>query len=75
MIEVVTHPGVAEGPANLWGLVLTVVDLDVATARLGDQLGPVKDAVQPGRRIATVRESLGLGCPVALITPHVRPGA
>jgi hypothetical protein len=29
----------------------------------------VKDAVQPGRRIATVRKQAGLGLPVALITP------
>jgi len=72
VVEVVTHPGVADGPAVLWGLVLTVEDLDAAAARLTDGLGPIKHAVQPGRRIATVRSSLGLGCPVALITPHVR---
>jgi hypothetical protein len=28
----------------------------------------VKDAVQPGRRIATVRREAGLGLPVALIS-------
>ena len=36
---------------------------------LGDKLGRVKDAVQPGRRIATVRKEAGLGLPVALISP------
>jgi hypothetical protein len=28
-----------------------------------------KDAVQPGRRISTVKASAGLGIPVALMTP------
>ena len=32
-------------------------------------IGPAKPAVQPGRSIATVRESAGLGLPVALMTP------
>ena len=37
--------------------------------RLGDDLGAPRDAVQPGRRIATVRESAGLGVPVAFMSP------
>jgi hypothetical protein len=35
---------------------------------MGEKLGEVHDAVQPGRRIATVRREAGLGVPVALIT-------
>jgi len=58
-----------DAPA-FWGLTLVVDDLDAAAARLGDRLGPAKDAVQPGRRIATVRREAGLGVPVALMTPR-----
>jgi hypothetical protein len=56
--------------AAFWGLTLAVADLDAAAERLGDLLGDVRDAVQPGRRIATVREEAGLGLPVALMTPR-----
>lgn len=39
---------------GLWGVTFTVRDLDATAVYLGDRLGPVKDAVQPGRRIATL---------------------
>jgi len=62
------------GPARIWGLTVAVADLDAAAARLGDRLGRVKDAVQPGRRIATVRtEDLGISLALALMSPHRRP--
>ena len=38
---------------------------------LGERVGEVRDAVQPGRRIATLRRSAGLAIPVALMTPSV----
>lgn len=59
------------GPASFWGLVLVAEDLDRAAAELGDLLGTPRDAVQPGRRIATVRREAGLGTAVALMTPRV----
>ncbi|MFL5958044.1 MAG: glyoxalase [Solirubrobacterales bacterium] len=63
--------GPAEGTRPwFWGLTLVVEDLDAAAERLGDRLGRVKDAVQPGRRIATLRREAGLGVPVALMTPR-----
>lgn len=62
--------GPADGEVRFWGLTLVVDDLDAAAARLGDRLGRVKDAVQLGRRIATVRRQAGLGVPVALMTPR-----
>src|SRR4051812_38909604 len=63
--------GPADVPqARFWGLTLVVEDLDAAAERLGDRLGGIKDAVQPGRRIATVRREAGLGVPVALMTPR-----
>jgi hypothetical protein len=62
----------AEGPERLWGITFTTEDIDAAAELLGDKLGRVKDAVQPGRRIATLRREAGLGLPVALISPKPR---
>lgn len=60
-----------DGPAAFWGLTLVTDDLDAAAALLGQRLGRVKDAVQPGRRIATVRTGeAGVGTRLALITPR-----
>jgi hypothetical protein len=38
-------------------------------AVLGDLLGSLRDAVQPGRRIATLRREAGLGPAIAFMTP------
>jgi hypothetical protein len=43
-------------------------DLDATVAFLGDGVSEARDAVQPGRRIATLRRSAGLALPVALMT-------
>jgi len=57
-------------PAFFWGLALAVPDLDATVAALGpERVGEPRDAVQPGRRIATLRRAAGLTVPVALITP------
>ena len=51
------------------------LDLDATVASLGDRVSEARDAVQPGRRIATLGRSAGLALPVALITPKPeRPG-
>lgn len=69
IVELVERSDVAPGPASFWGLVVIVDDIDAACALIGDDhVSPPKDAVQPGRRIATVRETAGLGLPVALMT-------
>jgi hypothetical protein len=72
ILEVVEHGGVEPGPARLWGITFTVADLDACAEQLGESLGSIRDAVQPGRRIASVRPSGDLGIPVALITPDRR---
>jgi hypothetical protein len=73
IVELVEAPGGdPAAPATFWGLVVVVDDLDRAAEIAGDALGQVRDAVQPGRRIATVRESAGVGLPLALMTPHVK---
>jgi hypothetical protein len=73
IVELVEAPGQdSAAPASFWGLVVVVDDIDRAAAVAGDALGDVRDAVQRGRRIATVRESAGMGLPLALMTPHVK---
>jgi hypothetical protein len=56
-------------PARFYGVAFTVDDLDGTAALLGDRLGRVKNAVQPGRRIATLRREAGAGIPVAFMSP------
>jgi hypothetical protein len=72
IIELIGSPDVAgEGDPGFFGLALTVGDLDGVAARLGDHLGAIKDAVQPGRRIATLRHrDLGMSVATALMTPE-----
>jgi catechol 2,3-dioxygenase-like lactoylglutathione lyase family enzyme len=78
ILEVVQEPaqviaargdGRADRPARLWGLAFIAPDLDRTVAALGEHVGEARDAVQPGRRIATVRRSAGLAVPVALMSP------
>ena len=72
ILELVGVDGVeGVGDAAFWGVALECDDLDLAARRLGEGLGTVKDAVQPGRRIATVRtRELGISVPIALMSPH-----
>jgi catechol 2,3-dioxygenase-like lactoylglutathione lyase family enzyme len=58
-----------DGPARLWGLAFLVDDIDATAAALGELLGSPRAAVQPGRRIATVRPEAGLGPAVAFMSP------
>lgn len=66
--EVVRRSGGEERPARFWGLALIVEDLEAAAASLAPHLSEVRAAVQPGRRIATVRRSAGLALPLALMS-------
>ncbi len=57
-----------DGPAQFFGLAINVADLDALPAQYGDQLGHIKAAVQPGRRIATLRHrDLGLSVAIAFM--------
>ena len=53
---------------SLWGLVVNVADLDAAVAAGAGLLGAPRDAVQPGRRIATVGRAAGLPLAVAFMS-------
>jgi hypothetical protein len=74
ILELVGSPGVSsDGPSRIWGLTHAVADIDATAAFLGERTGPVKDAVQPGRRITTLRtRELGMSVRTALISPHVK---
>jgi hypothetical protein len=67
ILEVVERPG---APVGFWGLVVVVPDVSA----LGELVGEPKDAVQPGRRIATVRRDAGLTTALAFMTPRPQPG-
>jgi hypothetical protein len=67
--EAIERGGGADRPAFFWGLAFIAPDLDATVADLGDGVSEIRAAVQPGRRIATLRRSAGLSLPVALITP------
>lgn len=70
ILEVVGAPGVAnDGPSSLWGVTYVVADIDATAAFFSDRALPVKDAVQPGRRITTLRHrDLGMSVRTAMIS-------
>jgi hypothetical protein len=74
ILEVVGSPGTtSDGPSTLWGITYVVEDIDAAAAFFGDRTTPVKDAVQPGRRITTLRHNeLGMSVSSAMISPPAR---
>ena len=56
IVEVVGSPEtVSEGPSTLWGITYVAADIDATASFFGDRTTPVKEAVQPGRRITTLR--------------------
>jgi hypothetical protein len=70
ILELVETTGAESGPARLWGLVIVVEDLRGLAERLGEDLGSIREAVQPGRQIATLGESAGLGQAVGFMSPE-----
>ncbi len=70
--EAIERGGGTDRPAFFWGLAFVAPDLDSTVAGLDDRVSEIRDAVQPGRRIATLRRSAGLAVPVALMTPKDR---
>ncbi|KUI24084.1 glyoxalase [Mycobacterium sp. IS-1742] len=76
ILEVVGSPDTAgAGPSTLWGITYAVADLDATASYFGARTAPVKPAVQPGRRITTLRHrDLGMSVPTAMISaPILRP--
>lgn len=59
-----------DGPAAFWGLTLVTEELDAAVTALGEErCAAAREAVQPGRRIATLHPGAGLPTRVALMSP------
>ncbi len=73
IVEVVGSPAVAgDGPSTLWGITFTVADIDATASFLGEGTAPVKDAVQPGRRITTLRHrDFGMSVRTAFISSPI----
>ena len=67
ILEVVERADVSR--TSLWGLVIATQSFEDLVQSAGDLVSEPKDAVQPGRRISTVKAAAGLGIPVALMTP------
>ncbi|TPG36066.1 VOC family protein [Mycolicibacterium hodleri] len=70
IVEVVGSPETAiEGASTLWGITYLVADIDETAAFFGDHTAPIKDAVQTGRRITTLRHrEFGMTVRTAMIS-------
>lgn len=69
VLEVVGPQEPGEGSTHVWGLTFCVDDLDATAAFLGDRISRVKDAVQPGRRITTLRgREIGISPAIAFMS-------
>jgi hypothetical protein len=56
----------SDEPARFAGLAFTTAIID----ELGELAGEPRPAIQPGRRIATLRREIGVSVPVAFLTPR-----
>jgi hypothetical protein len=70
--EVSERAGGADRPTRFWGLALRTDEMERTVEAFGEHAGPIRPAVQPGRRIATVRRSAGLAVPLALVSSAER---
>ncbi|HEX3614942.1 MAG TPA: hypothetical protein VHU61_00270 [Solirubrobacteraceae bacterium] len=70
VLEVVERDDLGSDEARFWGLAAVVISIDELAERLGERLGPIKDAVQPGRRIATLSADAGISVPLAFMSPE-----
>jgi hypothetical protein len=77
ILELVEVPGgkpTPATPARFWGLVVIVGDLPSLCERLAPHMSEIRDAVQPGRHIAGLRETAGLSPRVAFMDPEPPAG-
>jgi hypothetical protein len=70
--EAVSRLGGPDHPARFWGLAVLVEDIDRSAEMLGEHVSAPRQAVQEGRRIATIKRSAGLTVPLALMSPDER---
>lgn len=76
IIEVVGSPDTAStGRSTLWGITYVVADIDATANYLGNRTAPVKQAVQPGRRITTLHHrAFGMSVRTAMISAPILGG-
>jgi hypothetical protein len=73
ILELIGGQEPGEGDPGFFGLAVTVADLGATAGLLGEHLGTVKDAVQDGRQIATLRHrELGMSVATAFMSPEPR---
>ena len=70
VLEVVQRDDLGSDEALFWGLAVVVISIDSLAELLGDRLGPIKQAIQPGRRIATLQPEAGISAPLAFMSPE-----
>ncbi len=70
ILEVVQRDDIEGDAARFWGLAVVVISLEALAERLGDRLGEVKPAAQPGRRVATLQATAGISVPLAFMSPE-----
>lgn len=70
ILELVAPPSLEDRQPRFWGLAIVVISLDELADRLGPQLGEIRPAVQPHRRIATLSASAGLSTQLAFMSPE-----
>ena len=66
--EIAERKGGPGRPVRFWGLALLVGDLDETVELMSPHAPAPRPAVQPGRRISTVKRSAGLAVPIALMS-------
>lgn len=70
VLELISTAEVIEAPTRFFGIAVDVDDIDALPGYYGPRIGAVKEAVQPGRRIATLRhKDLDLSVAVAFMSP------
>lgn len=70
IVELVYSPRLNGHDTHFWGLTVVVISLEDLAERLGDRLGEVRPAVQPGRRIATLQPTDGVSARLAFMSPE-----
>lgn len=70
ILELVQPPQIDDGDTRFWGLAVVVISLEDLAERLGDHLDEIRPALQPHRRIATLRKSAGVSPRLAFMSPE-----
>lgn len=66
----VVDPDHAHEPARFFGLALTSADLTLSASVIGEHMKQPTEAVQPGRKIASISSKAGSTVALVLMSPH-----